>query len=192
MTDSCWGTILSIPNGGHLTPFDCSELKRCVVFLLKSGVINPLGAVATDSVRYLPMYEMEWKRFKKLSLTFSSLKNLSSKSALCCLSYFFSSLSLPLIYSLLYIYCCHPHTPSSLYRFPFCFFLMSSVSFLSLSLFSPLCLSPIYLIYMLSHSQSILTLPNVPFNSSYFLLLYCYLSIISMCTLSPSPPYLQS
>ena len=123
---------------------------------------------------------MEWKRFKKLSLSRISRQNLP-----CALSYFFSSLSLPLIYSLLYIYYCHPHTPSSLYRFPFCFFLMSSVSFWSLSLFSPLCLSPIYLIYMLSHSQSILTLPNVPFNSSYFFLLYCYLSIISMCTLSP-------
>lgn len=90
------------------------------------------------------------------------------------------------------------HTP--LYRFLFCFFPMSSVSFSFPLLFSSLCLTSIFLIYILSRwTPSSLSLLYLPFTGhqvigSYFLLaapLSVHYSLLYIVLLSTSSPVIN-
>lgn len=91
---------------------------------------------------------------------------------------------------------CHPnthtHTHTTLYRFPFCVFPVSSVSPSTLSVSSPRCHTPIYLVYMSASAPSfwrpflllavkpclipLWTFSSSPIINYFFLLFFSYMS----------------
>lgn len=86
----------------------------------------------------------------------------------------------------------HTHTHTTLYRFPFCVFPVSSVSPSTLSVSSPRCHTPIYLVYMSASAPSfwrpflllavkpclipLWTFSSSPIINYFFLLFFSYMS----------------